>query len=165
MAYWGSAEDALPPLASIHVRPPDPELSCSYHPHKNDAEYGIILEQWVKHQLMAAPPQLRAFKLSSPTSETVFNLAPIFNMRYFTEAVAERNQSGRQCLYVPEDQAFRAWDFVLHLPQTEPPTLLFLQVSKSTLRKHDYISQGQFNFEKSLSGGAVFLSFANSLYD
>jgi len=142
MAYWGSAPDALPPLATI----------------QNDAEYGIILEQWVKHQLMAAPPQLRAFKLSSPSSETVISLAPIFTVRYFTEVSAERNQSGRQCLYIPEDEAFHAWDFILHLPQTQPSTLLFLQVSKSSLRQHDYKSPGQFIFKKSLTGAPSLVS-------
>ena len=145
---------------------------------QNDAEYGIEFERWVLHQLLAAPPRLVAHRLAALAAQekqkrgkktrrkeaeeaietTMIALARIFNLKYFTDKGDLLNTTGQQYLYAPQWEGLRYWDFILHLPQHEPPRLVFIQVSKSSLRQHNHVAPGAFRIRNSImaatSGGA-----------
>src|SRR5262245_63190328 len=102
-----------------------------------------MFQRWVMYRLLRAPGELMAFPLSkasaaSPRSRTLVTLSPIVSMEPFSGQAPPRNVSGRQCLYIPRETNAPRWDFVLHVPSNR--ALIFIQVSKITLREHDYIS-------------------------
>jgi len=99
---------------------------------------------------MGGLPQLKGFILSTPRKESVIELSSTFDTVRFSEDKIPRNKSGRQCLYIPSASNFKGWDCILHLPGLTP-TIVFIQVSKSRLRKHDLMS-GKFRMQASVTG-------------
>jgi len=79
-------------------------------------------------------------------------------MRRFSDDFLERNDTAQSCLYVPAHRVSKWWDLILHLPLSN--RVVFLQVSKSDLRTHDYRAPTKkdgpptYRIKKSLDGGA-----------
>ena len=107
------------------------------------------------HQLIEGPKQLLAHQLVNLGTETVINLRSVFDVVYFMEKSIPKNISGRQCLYVPREETFKAWDFILHLPakDDDSETFIFIQVSKSSLRQHDLV-KGKYRIKESMIGSS-----------
>jgi hypothetical protein len=113
---------------------------------KAGTEFGILLEQYVVRQLLSGPRQLAFYELGNLGTAkkkgtlTTFNLAPMFDVVYFHPDRIDQNITKRQCLYVPTILTLHGWDVILHCVGDDfaKETLIFFQVSASSIRKHDH---------------------------
>lgn len=100
---------------------------------------------------------IEGYPLESPADSLSITVATPCMMRPFTATFLERNDTAQTCLYVPKSRSSKWWDLILHLPSSN--SVVFLQVSKSDLRSHDYIppkknAPPRYRIKESLVGGS-----------
>lgn len=103
-------------------------------------DYGSLLERHVIRSFLRGLTSLECFALGDPSAPISLPFSDTFHIKYFDQMENSfSNSTGRQMVFIPESQIYKAWDFIVHSPASNGSSerLVFIQVSKNLPREHD----------------------------